>query len=115
MGVVLISIYLLYAAGRDFIYKHERLKMTSGERKCWNVTILDDSIDEMEEQFYLHLDPLYSSFVKRSATLYYFVKRSATVYITDNDGGMWKLSEVGGLIVQGIPLSNIDSETECVD
>ena len=77
---ILISIYLLYAAGRDFIYKYERLEMTSGERKCWNVTILDDSIDEMDvEQFYIYLY-LYAP----------FARISARVHITDNDRGMWK-------------------------
>ena len=69
------------------------LEMTSGERKCWNITILDDSIDEMDvEQFSLNL---YAPLI--------FARISARVYITDNDGGMWRLNEVGGLIVQGIP------------
>ena len=80
VGVV-ISIYLLYAAGRDFKFKYERLEMTSGERKCWNITILDDSIDEMDmEQFFLYLFP-------RNASV---AATSARVHITDNDGGMWK-------------------------
>ena len=59
--------------------------MTSGERKCWNITILDDSISEGQqihsvgvELFYIYLQPLPASF--RSA--------SARVYIRDNDRGM---------------------------
>ena len=82
-------------AGRDYAGINEILEMTSGERKCWNVTILDDSmIDEIDvERFYLYLYPQYAS----------LSGASARVHITDNDGGMWKLSEVGGLIVHGTP------------
>ena len=59
--------------------------MTSGERKCWNVTILDDSIDEINvEWFYLFLSPWYAS-VGGAA---------ARVHITDNDRGTCKPFEV---------------------
>ena len=79
MEVVLISIYLLYVAGRDYVHIVEFLEMTSGERKCWNVTILDDSINEINvEQFYPNLWPLYAS----------VGYASAGVHITDNDQGM---------------------------
>ena len=53
--------------------------MTSGERKCWNVTILDDSIDEGVESFQVSLHA--ASF--RSAY--------APVFIADNDGGIHKI------------------------
>jgi len=59
--------------------------MTSGERRCWNITILEDSISEGQqtqfvgvEQFAIYLRPLRASV--RSA--------SASVYIRDNDRGM---------------------------
>jgi len=69
-------------AGRDFIHVREVLQMTSGERRCWNITILEDSISEGQqtqfvgvEQFAIYLRPLRASV--RSA--------SARVYIRDND------------------------------
>ena len=59
--------------------------MTSGERRCWNITILEDSISEGQqthfvgvELFHIYLQPLHASV--RSA--------SARVYIRDNDRGM---------------------------
>ena len=54
--------------------------MTSGERKCWNITILDDTIgDANVERFSVHLSPYYGS----------VAHASAGVYITDNDKGMY--------------------------
>lgn len=51
--------------------------MISGERKCWYITILDDSISESDvEVFYVYLYRFGSSQI------------SARVYITDNDKGM---------------------------
>lgn len=82
---LLLSSIFLYVAGRDFIHIREVLQMTSGERKCWNITILEDSISEGQqthfvgvELFYIYLRPLRASV--RSA--------SARVYIRDNDRGM---------------------------
>jgi len=72
-------------AGRDFIHVREVLQMTSGERKCWNITILDDSISESQlthyvgvKQFYIYLRPLRAS----------VGSASAWVYIRDIDRGM---------------------------
>ena len=65
-------------AGHDFIDVREVLQMTSGEKKCWNITILDDSISENDvEVFFVALQPTQ-----------YFSGRSV-VYITDNDGGTY--------------------------
>ena len=55
--------------------------MTSGERKCWNITILDDSISEQPH-----------AGVKAfgiSLYRYSFGTAYATVYIADNDGGTY--------------------------
>jgi len=75
----------LYVAGRDFIHIREVLQMTSGERKCWNITILDNSISEGQqirsvgvERFYIYLQRLPTS----------VISASARVYIRDNDRGM---------------------------
>jgi len=51
--------------------------MISGERKCWHIVILDDSISESDvEVFYVYLFRFGSG------------QMSARVYITDNDKGM---------------------------
>ena len=80
-----------YVVGRDFNGRNEVLQMTSGERKCWNVTILDDSISEArrryygrpdEEWFHISLWPIRASF--RST--------DTTVYIIDNDRGIYSCS-----------------------
>ena len=75
----------LYVVGRHFIDIREVLRMTSGERKCWNITILDDSISEGQrthyvgvKQFYITLRPLHAS----------VGSASAWVYIRDNDRGI---------------------------
>ena len=81
MEVVLISIYLLYVAGRDYVHFDELLEMTSGERKCWNVTILDDSINEIDVKWFSPiLFRQYSSVIRHHV--------STRVHITDNDQGM---------------------------
>ena len=74
-----------YVVGRDFNGTSEVLQMTSGERKCWNITILDDSISEGQrthyvgvKQFYITLRPLHAS----------VGSASAWVYIRDNDRGI---------------------------
>lgn len=78
-----------YIDGRDFNGTSEVLQMTSGERKCWNITILDDSVSEARqtnyigpdeaEWFYIYLQPIRASF----GSTY------ATVHITDDDRGMY--------------------------
>ena len=71
---------LLSIARKVFIDKNEVLQMTSGERKCWNITILDDTIGDADvERFSVHLSPYYGS----------VAHASAGVYITDNDKGMY--------------------------
>jgi len=60
--------------------------MTSGERKCWNISILEESISEGQrthyvgvKEFYIYLRPLHAS----------VGSASAIVYIRDNDRGMF--------------------------
>lgn len=51
--------------------------MISGERKCWHIVILDDSISESDvEMFIVYLFRFGSG------------QMSARVYIRDNDKGM---------------------------
>lgn len=80
-----------YVVGRDFNGTSEVLQMTSGERNCWNITIVDDSISEARqtnyvgpdlELFYISLQPIRSS----------FGGAYAVVYITDNDGGTYTVN-----------------------
>ena len=78
-----------YVEGRDFIGINEVLQMTSGEKKCWNITILDDSISEVRsyvgpgvEMFQISLQAIRSSV----GSAYIFV------YITDNDRGKYSSS-----------------------
>lgn len=77
-----------YVVGPDFNGTSEVLQMTSGERNCWNITIVDDFISEARqtnylgpdvEWFYISLRPIRAS----------FRGTHATVYITDNDRGMY--------------------------
>jgi len=75
--VVSVLFYLLYVAGRDFVGRDEVVQMTSGERKCWNITILDDSVTIDVEWFYVYLQPIYAS----------FTGTNARVLITDTDRG----------------------------
>jgi len=92
-GMCYSSCCLLFfrVVGRDFNGTSEVVQMTSGERKCWNITILDDSISEGQqanylgqamEYFYIHLRPIRSSIGSS------YVR----VYITDNDQGMYSYS-----------------------
>ena len=77
--------------GRDLIGIDEVLQMTSGEKKCWNITILDDSISEVRQRSYVgpdveifevHLQP-----IRASVESAYVI-----VYITDNDRGKYSSS-----------------------
>ena len=61
--------------------------MTSGDRKFWNILILDDSISESQQtvyvgvkQFSVYLQPIGHPSIRRT---------SATVHITDNDIGTY--------------------------
>lgn len=75
--MISVLFYLLYVAGRDFVGRNEVVQMASGERKCWKITILDDSNTIDVEMFYVYLQPIYAS----------FGRTYARVLITDTDRG----------------------------
>jgi len=87
-GMWICFLLFFCVVGRDFIGINEVLQMTSGERKCWNITILDDFIIESSyagpgvEWFYLFLWTNRASGSIRIRSTY------ATVHIIDNDRGM---------------------------
>jgi len=69
-------------AGRDFIHVREVLQMTSGERRCWNITILEDSISEGQQTYFVGVEQFYISLRPLRASV---GSTSARVYIRDND------------------------------
>lgn len=77
---------------------------TDGERKCFNVTIMDDDIVENNETFYLALfskDPAFSLISSRTA-----------VVITDNDEVMLTLQETNYTVNESVGLVEIKVELE---
>ena len=80
--------FFFCVVGRDFNGTTEVLQMTSGERRCWNITILDDSISEGQQTDYLGQEEEYFYIYLRSSVR----SSSARVYIRDNDQGIYSCS-----------------------
>jgi len=87
-----MSFHLLCTVRPGFWVKHEAFQITSGERKCWNITILDDSISEVQLTHYVGVEMFRVYFRKLHPSI--FEGPSARVYITDDDGGMCSSSVI---------------------
>ena len=76
-AVCVIYICLSYAEDRDFIGINEAFTISPGERRCFDITIVDDSVVEYTEGFSVMLS---NAVAKTTSGV-------INVYIVDNDYG----------------------------
>ena len=80
-GILILLIWIVVAVGRDYSRTVQAFTISSGERRCITIRILNDTIIESAvEYFQVRLQST------RYLQPYYRQLRHATVYIRDNDG-----------------------------
>ena len=83
MLLVIHPFYLIsmhFAEGADYVGKNELFNIRYGERKCFNISIIDDTLFEPGRQ---HFRVKVTSFADSEPNLYL---SPSSIYIEDNDG-----------------------------